>query len=545
MPDDGLLSKLSSTIGQLATSYAHSEVGKALTVGSDVEKTGAADIDYLRKVAKEGMPPIWDTQSATPGPDPEAPWNKHIHHFRQGLNNMAEDLHGFADRNSDKLTPPARAVLHSVATALGFVPIGDTAMETAAMLVPSGGKIEKEELAAKKALDFSKISSHTELTEWPQIEQQKKDAELETLLVKAQGAEARKHATEPLLDFSGISSHKEIKPIPQGGHAGGGAASVEELARPGRFVKISRSGAPTDQGKVPDFTLKAGEAGYQVKPDSTFELKAGQETPATKTAVQKYAKEVFSKKEKFSNKGSDFVSKEFIPPDTEGGLYHVTTALDKVNREGLKSRKETKTIGLGGGLDNQASNKVSATFDENHANMIAERMKLAVQAAKDKISPQQALDRMIQDAQISDDTPYEIANALRAPEETHEDWEIFDKWFSENYKKGDAYSVVQELDDALPQIFTDVDFTTRVGFTASKEEMAKIDPNQIGIVKLEGRAGAKPQHIPDERELRFAPEDIRVIQKPRPQNEQKFKKMSSSGATIGEILASKKTVKKT
>ena len=51
----------------------------------------------------------------------------------------------------------------------------------------------------------------------------------------------------------------------QGGHAGGGVASVEELNRPGRFIKVSRSGQITDQNKVPDFNLGAGEAGYQIE----------------------------------------------------------------------------------------------------------------------------------------------------------------------------------------------------------------------------------------------------------------------------------------
>ena len=88
---------------------------------------------------------------------------------------------------------------------------------------------------------------------------------------------------------------KTIQPAPQGGHAGGGVASVEELNRPGRFVKISRSGEPTDQNKSPDFNLKPGEAGYQVTPHG-YELKAGQETPATKLAVHKYHKEVFGVK---------------------------------------------------------------------------------------------------------------------------------------------------------------------------------------------------------------------------------------------------------
>jgi len=91
------------------------------------------------------------------------------------------------------------------------------------------------------------------------------------------------------LDFSSISGHIE-QGGKQGGHAGGGVASEEELARPGRFVKVSRSGQLTDQGKTPDFNLKEGEAGYQVKPDGTYELKAGQETPATKRGVEGYVK---------------------------------------------------------------------------------------------------------------------------------------------------------------------------------------------------------------------------------------------------------------
>lgn len=82
----------------------------------------------------------------------------------------------------------------------------------------------------------------------------------------------------------------------QGGHAGGGVASEEELARPGRFVKISRSGVPTDQGKTPDFNLGPGEAGYQVRPGGQYELKSGQESPATKRGVEGYAREVYGKK---------------------------------------------------------------------------------------------------------------------------------------------------------------------------------------------------------------------------------------------------------
>ena len=88
---------------------------------------------------------------------------------------------------------------------------------------------------------------------------------------------------------------KEVQ-APQGGHAGGGVASEEELARPGRFVKVSRSGQLTDQGKTPDFNLKAGEVGYQVKPNGTATVMDGQETPMHKMAIGRYAQQVFPQK---------------------------------------------------------------------------------------------------------------------------------------------------------------------------------------------------------------------------------------------------------
>lgn len=81
--------------------------------------------------------------------------------------------------------------------------------------------------------------------------------------------------------------------MPQGGHAGGGVASVEEINRPGRFVKVSKSGQLTDQGKTPDFNLRNGEVGYQVKPDGTYEVKDGQEGPAHARAIQQYAKTIY------------------------------------------------------------------------------------------------------------------------------------------------------------------------------------------------------------------------------------------------------------
>jgi len=111
---------------------------------------------------------------------------------------------------------------------------------------------------------------------------------------------------------------------PQGGHAGNEVASVEELNRPGRFVKVSKSGQLTDQGKTPDFNLKPGEAGYQVKPDGTFEIKAGEETPATRLGVQNYAREVFGNKP-VAVPIAKVVTDDYVPTVTEDEILSDST----------------------------------------------------------------------------------------------------------------------------------------------------------------------------------------------------------------------------
>lgn len=215
----------------------------------------------------------------------------------------------------------------------------------------------------------------------------------------------------------------------------------------------------------------------------------------------------------FSKNPGDFIDKDYLPQDSgsEPAMYHVTTAKDKVLSEGLKSRKQTGGAGLGGGYNNQSPDKVSVTFDEGHANLIADRMRLAAQAARGEITSQQALDAVLSSAGIDDDEPRDVAKALGAPEETHEDWDKFNEWFDKNYKNEDAYSLVQELDDAMPEIFSGSGDPVRVGLTAPKSKMAKINPDQIHIFQVEAKRGAKSEHIPDEAELRFHPDDVRIV----------------------------------
>jgi hypothetical protein len=281
-----------------------------------------------------------------------------------------------------------------------------------------------------------------------------------------------------------------------------GDTFVDEKGEPRRIVDIADGKIETADGTKRTYEGDVGHLGEINSPRAQL-ARGGKVIPAENEG-------------EFSGKAEDFVKKDYLDPDQQGEMFHVTTAKDKILAEGLKSRKETGNAGLGGGYNNQASNKVSVTFDEGHAQGIADRMKLAIEAAQDKITPEQALDRMISDAQLSDESPEEIGAALHAPQEVLEDWDAFNEWLNEEYPKGDAYRLVQDLDDALPNIYTEVEHPVRIGLTASKAQMAKLNPEQIDVLKVEARKTAKPEHIADEAELRFSPEDLRIAREETP-----------------------------
>lgn len=84
-------------------------------------------------------------------------------------------------------------------------------------------------------------------------------------------------------------SAAQAKAAPQGGHAGNGVSSVEELNRPGNNYVVSRSGQLTYQGKsfAPESTPN-GATHVTVKPDGTFQVNAGPKlNPAQEFALNK------------------------------------------------------------------------------------------------------------------------------------------------------------------------------------------------------------------------------------------------------------------
>jgi len=77
----------------------------------------------------------------------------------------------------------------------------------------------------------------------------------------------------------------------QGGHAGGGVASVEELNRPGKNYVVKPSGATTYHGKsfAPESTPK-GAAHVTVLPDGSLRVNEGTLTPAMEAGLKKAIK---------------------------------------------------------------------------------------------------------------------------------------------------------------------------------------------------------------------------------------------------------------
>lgn len=76
----------------------------------------------------------------------------------------------------------------------------------------------------------------------------------------------------------------------QGGHAGNGVASVEELSRPGANYVVSKSGQLSYHGKsfAPEAT-PAGSSHVTVLPDGTFQVNAGPQLNASQQGALRFA----------------------------------------------------------------------------------------------------------------------------------------------------------------------------------------------------------------------------------------------------------------
>jgi hypothetical protein len=209
--------------------------------------------------------------------------------------------------------------------------------------------------------------------------------------------------------------------------------------------------------------------------------------------------------------GDSWIDLSVLPE--ERGMWHATTNLSAVRAGGLKSRVELghTTKGLGGGMVD-LGRYVSVTVNEGHAQEIAARLTLASRAARKETTIDEILD-----AFPAYDDPYFMARAagVEASDEFDEVIEAIAAKYGD-----DHYELVRRLDEGLADMFDESEvFSGRVGLTASPEEMAALDPSNIGVVRVAAKdlgdryknEGLVRNVGPDVNELQFESGDLVVL----------------------------------
>lgn len=202
------------------------------------------------------------------------------------------------------------------------------------------------------------------------------------------------------------------------------------------------------------------------------------------------------------------------------GFYHVTTNLPGVLSSGeLKSRSQLEEpVGLGGGGDDVAPNKVSVTHNYDQAFKLRDMMRFAADVVHGKVKPSSVLWEVMQNYGIDDLSL--IDNLLRflagegVPEDVVED-EGVNEWLDANIKPGkESYEFMQGVDEAMLRETSgwDADSGQFTGLTMPFDLFSKIKPENIGIVQVMVHKTAKPEHVHGELELRFDPKDVMLMQ---------------------------------
>lgn len=229
----------------------------------------------------------------------------------------------------------------------------------------------------------------------------------------------------------------------------------------------------------------------------------------------------------YYRKATPFLDQEYAEQELDYNLYHVTTNLSGViASERLKSRNELGgAAGLGGGAMNEAPHLISVTYDYNRARKIYEDLKLVCEVVRGQVPAHTIYDFVVSDS-FGFDESKRLRNVLRShlPEDVSRGiWkgELPEEAMDEHIVGGrDLYDFMQALESAAAEHEIEgQDYADEIGgltlsitgFTASFENMLKIDPGQIAILQLAAKKNAKPHHVVGEMELRFWPEDVRVV----------------------------------
>ena len=263
-----------------------------------------------------------------------------------------------------------------------------------------------------------------------------------------------------------------------------------------------------------------------------------------------------------------YVLQEVVDPDERGraepgtGLFHVTTNLPAVLADKddghplgrLRSRRELRIAGkqgagLGGGGGDVMPDRVSVGLTLTGAQRVLRGMRLMARAVHGQIEPDAAMEEMLdltsrardildramdwmvddedeesETVQAARDFEREIASDERSVRKAWTDAEKARKnaW-EEPWNKGHVLyerlagyeeTITHTLAEWISESWISDDEMTGsapVGFTDHAEKFARVRVENLGLLQLAGRKGAPVEFVNGEHELRFRPEDLRVV----------------------------------
>jgi hypothetical protein len=231
-------------------------------------------------------------------------------------------------------------------------------------------------------------------------------------------------------------------------------------------------------------------------------------------------------------------------PQPGTGLYHVTTNLPAVLADGrLRSRRELRAAGrqgagLGGGIRDQASDRVSVGLTLDGALRVLRGTQMMARAVHGQIEAREAftemqllsggaldmLDRAVE-WMVDTDDPDEDSRAnkpLRAAREYEHELNQLSHDALRATPGPDLYDALRRYEQHLANTlgeWTDEGWmeldeqmcSTTVGFTEPASKFARVRPAVVGLVQLAARKGAGSEQISVECELRFRPEDLALV----------------------------------
>lgn len=256
------------------------------------------------------------------------------------------------------------------------------------------------------------------------------------------------------------------------------------------------------------------------------------------------------------------VAEDYYQPDDDAGFFHVTTRVESVRRTGLRSRKQLRAeniVGLGGGFQNEAPDKISFVWDLSRSRWLADAMRVACLAAHNALSAADviravfewtdwprdpiwstAIDEAVDEERVTrhgepvvlwwlnkvfghllmaNDLPGDMMELLEP--------DGLDTWLARNEQALEEekstgqskYKLIQYLEHSMEvgrQNFTgDLEESQEcmpiVGFTADHSVFVKTNPSEIAIVQAAVRAGAPMEIVINECEIRFRARDVELV----------------------------------